>query len=83
VAVQDSVSSAGVAGASAGGAQWRAIALSAYPFIVVGAIWEIIARAGIFPHKLFPTLEDIARSFVDLTISGILPHHVIDTLIPA
>ena len=84
MAVQDSVSPIDVAGArdpSGGSAQWRKIALGIYPFVVVGAIWEIIARAGIFPHKLFPTLEDIARSFVDLTISGILPHHVIETVL--
>jgi NitT/TauT family transport system permease protein len=47
----------------------------------VGGIWEIVARAGIFPRRLFPTLEDVASSFVHLTISGILPHHAIDTII--
>src|SRR6185503_17605543 len=52
----------------------------AFPFLVVGAIWEIVARAGVFPRQLFPTLEDIARSFVDLTAAGILPHHAIETL---
>ncbi|HET7851028.1 MAG TPA: ABC transporter permease [Pseudolabrys sp.] len=88
MAVQDSLSAVGVAGAAgpgaagpSAGARWRAIALNAYPFVVVGAIWEIVAHAGIFPRKLFPTLEDIARSFVDLTIKGILPHHVLDTLL--
>jgi NitT/TauT family transport system permease protein len=40
-----------------------------------------VARSGTFPRKLFPTLEDIARSFIDLTASGILPHHALDTLI--
>ncbi|HEY5280194.1 MAG TPA: ABC transporter permease [Pseudolabrys sp.] len=54
---------------------------NAFPFLVVGAIWEIVARAGVFPRKLFPTLGDIARSFVDLTASGILPHHAIDTVL--
>ena len=52
-----------------------------FPFAVVGGIWEIVARAGIFPRRLFPTLEDVASSFVHLTISGILPHHAIDTII--
>jgi ABC-type nitrate/sulfonate/bicarbonate transport system permease component len=59
----------------------RIIARNAFPFIVVGAIWEIVARSGTFPRKLFPTLEDIARSFADLTVSGILPHHAFDTVI--
>ena len=39
------------------------IARNAFPFLVVGAIWEIVARSGIFPRKLFPTLEDVARAF--------------------
>ena len=59
----------------------RVIARNAFPFLVVGAIWEIVARSGIFPRKLFPTLGDAARAFVDLTISGILPHHTIETVL--
>ena len=57
------------------------VARNVFPFLVVGAIWEIVAWAGVFPHQLFPTLEDVAVSFVQLTISGILPHHAIETLI--
>jgi NitT/TauT family transport system permease protein len=82
--MQDAVTTIDVAGAPerpAGGARWRVIARNAFPFLVVGAIWEAVARAGVFPHQLFPTLEDVALSFVQLTISGILPHHAIDTLI--
>jgi NitT/TauT family transport system permease protein len=75
------VTGAASAPASAGSERLRAIARNAFPFLVVGAIWEIVARAGVFPRKLFPTLEDIARAFVDLTVSGILPHHAIDTVI--
>ncbi|MGH6726524.1 MAG: ABC transporter permease [Pseudolabrys sp.] len=67
--------------ASSGGERLRLIARNAFPFAVVGAIWEAFARSGIFPHKLFPTLEEIARSFFDLTVSGILPHHALDTVI--
>jgi NitT/TauT family transport system permease protein len=66
---------------SAGSERWRVIARNVFPFVVVGAIWEIVARAGVFPHQLFPTLEDVAISFVQLTVSGILPHHAIDTVI--
>ena len=66
--------------ASAGEPLWRVIARTAFPFVVVGAIWEIIARSGMFPPKLFPTLETIASAFVRLTVSGILPHHAADTL---
>ncbi|HLA20913.1 MAG TPA: ABC transporter permease, partial [Pseudolabrys sp.] len=48
---------------------------------VVGTIWEIVAWMGIFPHRLFPTLEEVALSFVQLTMAGILPHHAIQTVI--
>jgi NitT/TauT family transport system permease protein len=65
----------------AGRERWRAVWRNAFPFIVVGALWEIVAWAGIFPHQLFPTLEDIARSFVELTVAGILPHHTVQTLL--
>lgn len=64
-----------------GSERLRAFARNAFPFVVVGAIWETVARSGVFPRQLFPTLEDIVRSFVDLTIAGTLPHHTIDTLI--
>ncbi len=66
--------------AGAGRERLRVIARNAFPFLVVGTIWEVVARTGVFPRKLFPTLEDIAHAFVDLTVSGILPHHAIDTV---
>jgi NitT/TauT family transport system permease protein len=59
----------------------RAVWHNTFPFIVVGALWEIVAWTGFFPHQLFPTLEDIARSFVELTVAGILPHHAVETLL--
>ena len=34
-----------------------------------------------FRTKLFPPLEQIARAFVRLTVSGILPHHAFETLL--
>ena len=66
---------------SQGGERIRLIARNVFPFVVVGGIWEIIAWSGIFPRRLFPTLEEVAASFVQLTITGILPHHAIETLI--
>ncbi len=59
----------------------RVIARTALPFIVVFALWEIVARAGVFPPKLFPSLVTVAQTFVELTVSGILPHHVFDTVL--
>src|SRR5262245_32098708 len=60
---------------------WRVVARTAFPFIVVGALWETVARLGIFPPRLFPSLETVAAAFVRLTANGILPHHALDTLI--
>jgi NitT/TauT family transport system permease protein len=68
-------------GSSQAGERLRLIARNVFPFAVVGAIWEIVAWLGVFPRRLFPTLEEVAASFVHLTITGILPHHAIDTLI--
>jgi NitT/TauT family transport system permease protein len=62
-------------------ARWRAIARNAFPFVVVLGLWEIVARAGVFPPKLFPSLVTVAETFVNLTVRGILPHHVFDTVL--
>ena len=64
-----------------GDARWRVIARNAFPFIVVFAMWEMVARAGVFPPKLFPSLVTVAEAFVFLTMNGILPHHVLDTVL--
>ena len=66
---------------SPGEARWRAAVRTALPFLVVGAIWEIVARLQIFPPRLFPPLEVVAAAFVRLTASGALPHHTLDTLL--
>jgi len=75
---QNTLEFAPSAGAESG---WRVIARTAFPFLVVGALWELVARFGTFPARLFPPLEDIASAFVRLSVSGILPHHALDTLI--
>ena len=64
-----------------GEARLRAIARNAFPFIVLGMFWELVARSGMFPRKLFPTLGDIAETFWRLTAAGILPHHAIETIL--
>ena len=35
----------------------------------------------LFPPRFFPPLEAIAAVFARLTVSGILPHHALDTLV--
>ena len=62
-------------------ARWRVIWRNTFPFIVVFGLWEIVARAGVFPPKLFPSLVTVAEAFVNLTVRGILPHHVFDTVL--
>jgi NitT/TauT family transport system permease protein len=66
---------------SRGGERWRAFARNIFPFAVIGAVWEMVALAGVFPHRLFPTIEEVAATFIRLTIAGILPHHAIQTVI--
>jgi len=63
---------------------WRRLGVAgrtAFPFAVVGGVWEILAHAGLFPDKLFPALETIAVTFVRLTVAGVLPHHTMETLL--
>jgi len=62
-------------------AWWRATAGNLFPFVVVGTLWELIARLEVFPPRLFPPLEDVAAAGARLIASGILPHHAIDTLV--
>jgi NitT/TauT family transport system permease protein len=81
IVMQDVPTGAPTGAPDAGHERWRAVWRNAFPFLVVGALWEIVAWAGFFPRQLFPTLEDIARSFVELTVSGILPHHTVETLL--
>jgi NitT/TauT family transport system permease protein len=53
--------------------RWRIIWRNALPFLVVGALWELVARLGLFPPRLFPSLETIAAAFWRLTLNGVLP----------
>jgi NitT/TauT family transport system permease protein len=64
-----------------GESRLRVVARTAFPFLVVALLWEITAHLGVFPRKLFPPLEDVSATLVRLTANGILPHHVLDTLL--
>jgi NitT/TauT family transport system permease protein len=84
--MQDAAAISAVSAAS-GGASSRAaerlriVARNVFPFLVVGAIWEAVAWAGVFPKRLFPPIETVAQTFVELTLNGILPLHAIETLV--
>jgi NitT/TauT family transport system permease protein len=56
-------------------------ARTAFPFLVLALAWEITVWLGVFPPKLFPSLGTVAQAFWELTVSGILPHHVLDTVL--
>jgi NitT/TauT family transport system permease protein len=82
VATQDAVSRAAIpSGFFAEDSRLRVIWRNLFPFLVVGAIWEITAHLGVFPARLFPTIEEIATAFVRLTLDGILPHHALETVL--
>ncbi|MBX6424997.1 MAG: ABC transporter permease [Variibacter sp.] len=59
--------------------RWRIIGRNAFPFLVVGALWEVVAHLGIFHPRLFPPLEQVAVTFVRLAADGVLPHHAVLT----
>jgi NitT/TauT family transport system permease protein len=59
----------------------RIVARNVFPFLVVGAIWEAVAWAGVFPKRLFPPIETVAQTFVELTLNGILPMHALETVV--
>ena len=61
--------------------RWRVAARTAFPFLVLALAWEITARLGIFPPKLFPSLVEVGDAFVRLTANGILLHHTFDTIL--
>ena len=56
-------------------------AVGALPFVVLAVSWELVARAGEFPPRLFPSVEQVAATFASLTASGILLHHAGETLL--
>jgi NitT/TauT family transport system permease protein len=73
--------SPGAAVVHAKDARWRIAARYAFPFLVVGSIWEMVAHFGSFPPRLFPPLETVAAALYRLTVSGILPHHAGETIL--
>ena len=56
-------------------------AVTALPFVVLALAWDLVARRGGFPPRLFPTVEQVALTFAQLTASGILLHHAGETLL--
>jgi ABC-type nitrate/sulfonate/bicarbonate transport system permease component len=56
--MQDAITTIAVTDAAArapGQERWRKHANNIFPFVVMGTLWEIVARVGLFPRRLFPT----------------------------
>jgi NitT/TauT family transport system permease protein len=51
------------------------------PFAVTAVAWELFAALGPLPAKLFPSLWTVARTFVDLVLSGVLLAHAQGTIL--
>ena len=79
--VADASTLAATPSATPSSSRWRVLLRNLFPFVVVGVMWEITAHAGVFPPRLFPPLEVVGAAFVRLTMLGILPHHVLDTVL--
>ncbi len=53
----------------------------ALPFVAIAITWELVARAGLFPPKLFPSLEVVVATAWRLIVSGIIWANTEGTLI--
>ena len=73
--------SAGPAAVPVWNERLRSVWRTAFPFIVVLGLWEIVAHAQIFHPRLFPTVETVVGAFIELTARGILLHHASQTIL--
>jgi NitT/TauT family transport system permease protein len=48
--------------------------------VLAAAVYECIARSGVFPPALLPTLPMVARALIDGVLDGSLPAHALATL---
>jgi NitT/TauT family transport system permease protein len=58
----------------------RSIRRAAVSLLLAAATYEALARSGIFPAALLPTLPAVARALVDGILDGSLPAHAASTL---
>ena len=54
---------------------WAARVWRVYPIFVVLAIWEAVAHSGMISALLLPTVEQVAKEFWLMTVSGDLAFH--------
>jgi NitT/TauT family transport system permease protein len=58
----------------------RSIRRGAVTLVVAAAIYEAVARSGVFPPALLPTLPSIAHALVTSLLDGTMPIHAAHTL---
>ena len=51
-----------------------------FTLLLAAAVWEAIARSGMFPAALLPTLPRVASTFIDLLLDGTLLEHAFFTM---
>jgi NitT/TauT family transport system permease protein len=58
----------------------RSMRRAAVSLLLAAAVYEALARSGIFPSALLPTLAAIGRALIDGMLDGSLPGHALATL---
>lgn len=58
----------------------RSIRRAAITLLALAVLWEVIARTGIFPRALLPTLPTIGRTLLATAADGTMARHVLYTL---
>ncbi len=59
---------------------WGCFARRTMGVILVGLLWEVVARSGLFPPALAPTVETIGVTLARMTLDGTLVWHLLFTL---
>jgi NitT/TauT family transport system permease protein len=59
----------------------RASVETALPFVVVAIAWQLFAMYGPMPPQLFPSVDKIVRTFVRLSVNGVLAIQAFSTLL--
>jgi len=65
---------------SASGARRRSLARAVMTITATAALYELMARSGVFPAALVPTLPTVARTLVAMLLDGTMLRHALYTL---
>jgi NitT/TauT family transport system permease protein len=65
---------------SAAAGRTRSMRRAALSLLLAAGAYEAVARSGLFPAALLPTLPAIARALIDGMLDGSLPGHALATL---